>query len=260
MPLIETHDMGPADEQFVGTCSHVNESDEIDATARRRLDWLGRMREKGLRVKVASINGTRVGFVYVMPIEISPWGPLGRELMVIPCLYVLPDMQHQGVGRALISEAEEEARWQSRKGICTIGYVHDFWFMPAAFFEKLGFKEVSRKGTAAIMWKTYELDAEPPSFLLPNYVYRPEYRKVVVDLFWHSFCGTSNTEAQRVREVVEEFGDQVVLHEYSADRRETFYTNQIPRGIFINGKEIGWGYEAPKDGIREAIKQELDRG
>jgi len=27
--------------------------------------------------------------------------------------------------------------------------------------------------------------------------------------------------------------------------------------IFINGKEIWWGHEAPKEGIREAISQAL---
>lgn len=26
---------------------------------------------------------------------------------------------------------------------------------------------------------------------------------------------------------------------------------------FVNGKEIGWGYEAPKDGIREAIEKAM---
>jgi hypothetical protein len=72
-----------------------------------------------------------------MPIEICPWGPLGRDLMVIPCLYVPEEAQHKGVGRAL------------------------------------------------------------------------------------------------------------------------FERHQIPRAIFVNGAEIWWGYEAPKEGIREAILQAL---
>jgi hypothetical protein len=25
----------------------------------------------------------------------------------------------------------------------------------------------------------------------------------------------------------------------------------------VNGREIGWGYEAPRDGIRDAIRQAL---
>jgi hypothetical protein len=79
----------------------------------------------------------------------------------------------------------------------------------------------------------------------------------VVDLFWHTFCETSCIEAQRVREVAAEFGDAVVLNEYCADDREVLLRYQNPRAIFINGKEIGWGYAAPKEGIAEAIAQAL---
>jgi len=79
----------------------------------------------------------------------------------------------------------------------------------------------------------------------------------VVDLFWNTFCPTSDIEAQRVREVAAEFGESVVIHEYCADERSILSRYQIPRGIFINGKEIWWGHEAPKEGIRESISNAL---
>ena len=81
----------------------------------------------------------------------------------------------------------------------------------------------------------------------------------MVDLFWHTFCETADIEAQRVREVAAEFGDSVVLNEHCADDREILLRHQRPRGIFINGKEIGWGYEAPKEGVRKAIAKALDQ-
>jgi len=81
---------------------------------------------------------------------------------------------------------------------------------------------------------------------------------VGVDLFWNTFCQTSDIEAHRVREVVAEFGDSVVLNEYCADDHVILSRYQTPRGIFINGKEIGWGYEAPKEGIREAVSKALN--
>ena len=67
-------------------------------------------------------------------------------------------------------------------------------------------------------------------------------------------------EAERVREVAAEFGDKVVLNEYPAHERETLLRYQYPRGIFANGKEIFWGYEAPKEGISEAIERALEEG
>jgi len=181
----------------------------------------------------------------------------------IPCLYVLN--KGHGVGKALITAAEEEARRQSRKAVVTIGYRHDFWFMPASFFETNGFSECEQPGQyrshakdrAVLLWKVCDEHAEAPLTLRSNYKFRPIAGKVVIDLFWNTFCQTSDIEAQRVREVAVEFGDRVALNEYCADDRAVLSRHQISGGIFINGREIGWGYEAPKDGVREAIVQAL---
>ncbi|MFU8796549.1 MAG: GNAT family N-acetyltransferase [Dehalococcoidia bacterium] len=264
-PLIDIHDMEAADEYFVSTCTHVDESEEIDACARRRLSWLQKMHGKGLRVKVAAIRGRHTGFLYAIPIECSPWGPLGRRLLVITCLYVLSN--RQGVGKALLNASEEEARRQGLKGIVTTGYRHDFWFMPAGFFEANGFVECARAdwkssdtGSAAILlWKTLGGGVRAPTLLRPDYRFRPVPGRVVIDLFWNTFCQTSDMEAQRVREVASKFGDSVVLNEYCVDDRAVLLRHQISRGIFVDGREIGWGYEAPKEGIREAIAQALSR-
>ena len=98
---------------------------------------------------------------------------------------------------------------------------------------------------------------ESPQLLKPNFRFKPIAGKVVVDLFWNTFCPTSDIETQRVPEVAVEFSESVVVHEYCADERSILSRYQIPRGIFINGKEIWWGYEAPKEGIREAISKAL---
>lgn len=257
MASIEIRDAEPADEYYVGTCGHVNETDEIDACAQRRIAWLRSNAEAGLRVKVASLDSRPVGFLYAMPIEISPWGPLGHELLTIPCLVVSESAQRKGIGRALISAAEEETRRQGRKGLVTVAFYHDFWFMPALFFEECGFSVAKQRDSAAILWKVFDASAETPRFLAPNYQFEPVPGKVVVDLFWNTFCETSDIEAQRVREVADAFGDSVVLREYCADDRPALLCYQTARGIFVNGKKISWGYEAPRDGIREAISQAM---
>lgn len=269
MSQVKIRDMEAGDHYFVSTCTHVRESDEIDASSRRRLAWLKDMQEQGSRVKVALYGREQTGFLHVMPIEICPWGPLGRDLMVIPCLVVKEKAKGNGMGRALVASAVEEARAQGMKGLVTTAYYHDFWFMPAPFFEACGFtrvgatREVTSEGEKeyldreALLWKVWDSSAERPEALKPDYHFEPLPGKVAIDLFWNAFCQTSNIEAERVREVVEEFGDAVVLREWSADDRATFSRRQIPRAILVNGFKVGWGYEAPKDGVREAISQEL---
>jgi GNAT superfamily N-acetyltransferase len=248
-------DMQKEDEEFVGSCTHVGETTEWTASCQRRVPWLRAQYQRGLRAKVALLDGRHAGFLYVMPIEIAPWGPVGRDLMAIQCLTIKDEAKSKGVGRRLIAAAEEETHRQGRKAVTAIAFYHDFWFMPAPFFEKCGFEVVQRKDSAAILWKVFDLSAEPPTFPNRHYEFVPAKGKVAIDLFWSRSCLTTDTEAQRVREVAQEFGDSVLLREYCSDDADIRSTHGIFRAIFVNGKEVGWGYEAPKDGLRETIRE-----
>ncbi|MBN2582232.1 MAG: GNAT family N-acetyltransferase [Planctomycetes bacterium] len=257
MATITVREMQAEDEYFVATCSHVSESAEIDACGVRRSEWLRDHYDRDVRVQVALADGRHVGFAFVLPIELSPSGPLGRDLAVLPCLWVLPKEKGQGAGRALLGAAEEETRRQNRKALCTTAYTGDSWFMPASFFERHGYTVVAQEGKSRLMWKVFDDSAEPPVPFKPRYTFEPIAGKVVVDLFWSPFCQTTDIEAQRVREVAAEFGDAVVLREQSSDDREALLCHQVSRAIYVNGREIGWGYEAPREGIREAIEKAL---
>ncbi|MEW5814156.1 MAG: GNAT family N-acetyltransferase [Spirochaetota bacterium] len=260
MASIEIREMTRADQYYVGTCTHLHESKEIDACATRRIAWMEKMIPQGLQVTTAIADGHPGGFLYLLPIEICPWGPLGTDLAVIPCLCVENAFRGKGIGKALLEDAEQRSRRAGFKGITLQAYSHDFWFMPVAFFLKHGFEQVDRRGTLVLLWKTFDPRAGAPRLMESRYQFHPIAGKVVVDLFWNQFCQTSDIEAQRVREVVAEFGDSVILHKYPAGDRNVLLRYQVSHGIYINGREIFWGYEAPKEGIREAIEKALAAG
>jgi GNAT superfamily N-acetyltransferase len=247
------------DKYYAATCTHLNESAEVDASAERRSAWFDNMYPQGLRVKVATLDGNLAGFIYVMPIEVCPWGPIGRDLAAFPCLVAHTKAKGNGVGRALVAAAEAEARKQGRKGLVTYGYYHDFWFMPATYFEKLGFEVAARRGETAIMWKVFDPAARPPTFAGGKFDFAPTPGKVTVDLFFNTFCLTSDIEAERVRDVAATFGDAVTLREYDAGDPMILKRYGRARGIFVNGTEIFWGHEAPKEGVRKAITEALNR-
>jgi GNAT superfamily N-acetyltransferase len=260
MSILVVRDMQAEDEYFVTTCSHVNESIEIDACAEKRRQQFKVMTSEGAVFKVAIFDHDHVGFAYGIPIESSSWGPHGHSLMVLPCLYVLPEWTSKGAGKALIAAIEDEARRANCHAVTITAYreLPDAeWFMPASYFELLGYTPVESRGREVLLWKPLLSDAVPPHFLQPHYVFEPIEGSVVVDLFWNLFCQTSVIEAERVREVCSEFGDQVVLREFEAEDRKVLLQYQISRAIYVNGREIGWGVEAPKDGIRDAILQAL---
>jgi hypothetical protein len=58
-----------------------------------------------------------------------------------------------------------------------------------------------------------------------------------------------------VREVARELGDAVLLREYCSDDADVRSRYGIFRAIFVNGQEVGWGYEAPREGLREKIRE-----
>ncbi len=155
MPTLDVHEMRAADAEYVGTCSHVGESEEVDASARRRLAYLEGVSAKGAQTLVASLDGS------------------------------------------------------------------------------------------------------PSGFLSERYSYVPSNAPVTVDLFYTTFCLTSDVEAQRVREVAAEFGGDVCLREHCADDRAVRDRWGVSRAIYVDRREIGWGYEAPREGLREAFRAAL---
>jgi len=50
-----------------------------------------------------------------------------------------------------------------------------------------------------------------------------------------------------------------VVGKDGADDPETRARYGIYRAIFIDGHEVSWGYEAPKEGLRAAIREALNR-
>jgi GNAT superfamily N-acetyltransferase len=251
--------MQPDDERFVASCTHVGETDEWDASCRRRLPWLREMQEQGMRVLIARLDGQHAGFLYLLPIEVAPAGPVGKDLAVIQCLTVRDGMKGHGAGRALLAAAEREARASGQKGIVVGAYDHDLWFMPASFFEACDYAVVRRRDKAVLLWKVFDPQAEAPRFMERRYRFEPIAGQVVIDLFWSRSCLTTDTEAQRVREVASEYGDAVLLREYSADDPAIRARYGIYRAIFVDGREVSWGYEAPKEGLRAAIREALKR-
>jgi predicted N-acetyltransferase YhbS len=253
--------MRPADETFVSTCSHIDESEENDACAVDRAALLRALIAEGADVEVALVDDRPVGFAHGVPIERSSWGPAGEGLFVLPCLFVVGSAAGSGIGRRLVEAIETAARRRGRQGVVVVGYTYGgdaAWFMPAGYFEHLGYRIVERRPPETLLWKPFAETASPPSLFRPAYQYEPAAGRAVVDLFWNAFCPTSAIEARRVREVCAEFGGDVVLRERCAEDRPCLVRHQISRGIYVNGREIGWGYEAPRDGIRRAIAEALE--
>jgi GNAT superfamily N-acetyltransferase len=245
---------------FVSVCTHIDDlNEEMKYAASIREKWIRDTMEKGLKIKVAIDKGEPVGFAHCLPIELGSWGMSGRDLMTIPCLAVqyrriYNKERGSGIGRALMKAVEEEAKESKKGGVAVLCYDNDSFFMPSAFFKKLGYREIARQNDTVIVLKAWS-DVDPPVMHKLNYKFKPVKGKVVVDAFWTPICLTSIIEIQRVREICTEYGDKVILNEYNCGTKSIIEKYQTQRALFFNGKHKDWGYSAPRDELKETLNQ-----
>jgi N-acetylglutamate synthase-like GNAT family acetyltransferase len=220
-----------------------------------------RAKADGMVIKVAiNDDGTALGFIHCVPIESPLSQVIGSDLMVIPCLtinyqLVFNGVHGSGVGRSLVQSCEDEAKLNGLGGLAVYAYSGDFWYMPSAFFQKLGFRRVAK--TSDIWVKTWS-DVKDPTSFRKSYEYLPVSGKVVIDYFWSPFCLTVCREIMNIREVTSEFDEKVVLREYRSDDPEVLEKYGLFRALFINGQLKNWGYAAPKEELRKEITKFIE--
>ena len=71
-------------------------------------------------------------------------GPADEPVMLLHGIYVLPERQHQGIGRQLLSAAEEAARVRKFNGIVVKAQKDAEGFFRAQGLEKLGARDPAR--------------------------------------------------------------------------------------------------------------------
>jgi GNAT superfamily N-acetyltransferase len=241
---------------YVACCAKVDGNADLEQAAELHEDWMRKaLTRRGMHAKIALDGDDPVGFLFLLPIERTSWYIAGEELFTIQCMNVEQEYRGYGIGEKLLAAAEDTALSRA-KGMAVIAFDPSDWFMPAVFFRDRGYQEVERRGTSVLMFKPFEEEAPAPSFVLRNY--RPPRLipgKVIVEAFWSPQCLTTALDILHVREVCAEFGDDVILRELNASMpgmRERF---GIPRTLFINGVEKGWGYAVPAAGAFDGAEQ-----
>lgn len=97
------------DIDFLAGCGHSENDSEIQESIARKRGFFWEKWKEGLVSLVGLVEGKRSGFLNMFPIEISPWGPFGEDLYVIPCLFVIWDYQGRELGKTMMSTAIEMA-------------------------------------------------------------------------------------------------------------------------------------------------------
>jgi GNAT superfamily N-acetyltransferase len=240
-------------------------SDDAKESGSKRRQWLDRCREHhGLRAKLAvDDDGVEGGMIQYGPIENSPVD--GEGLYFVFCIHVhgykqgRGNFQGHGMGTALLTAAEEDARRLGAKGMVAWGVWLPFW-MKASWFKKHGYRKADRQGIAVLLWKPFSEDARPPRWFSKTGK-RPEPvpGKVNVIAFSSGWCLAQNLVYERARRAATELGDKVVFREIDTSTRDAVAEWGVSDAVFVDGKNLQKGPPPSYEAIRKTIAKRAAR-
>jgi len=244
-------------------CCLEDWSDEIVEGVPKKEEWFDKIRDRGLRVKLAvDGDGTVGGMIQYLPAEHSFIE--GGGLYFINCIWVhgydkgRGNLQGKGMGRALIEAAEEDARDRGAKGMAAWGVALPFW-MKASWFKKRGYKKVDRDGMAVLLWKAFEKDASPPKWIKKKKKPPLKPGAVTVTSFVNGWCTGQNMVYERAKRATEKLGDRVLFEEVDTSNRDNLLEWGIADGLYIDGKEVTTGPPPSYDKIVKLISKRLKK-
>lgn len=240
-------------------------SDEVKEAGQKKEVWYHRMKDRGLRVKLAlDDQGIVGGMIQYVPIEYS--SAEGSELYFINCIWVhghkqgRGNFQRKGMGKALLMAAEADARSLGAKGIAAWGIILPGW-MRAAWFKKQGYRAADRLGIGALLWKPFTTDATPPKWVRQKEKPPLEPNRVTVTAFCNGWCPGQNLVFERAKRAASDpqFAKTVVFREVNTSERDEFLRWGISDGLFINRKQVRTGPPPSYDRVRRLIARQANK-
>ncbi len=237
-------------------------SDEMKEAGNHKEIWYNRIKDNGLRVKLAlDDKGVVGGMIQYVPIEYSPAD--GNDLYFINCIWVhghkqgRGNFQHHGMGTALLEAAEADARALNAKGIAAWGLFIPA-FMRASWFRKHGYHTADRQGIQVLLWKPFTADTLPPKWIRQKAQPALELNKVTVTAFCSGWCPVQNLALERAKRASAEpdLSDKIVFHEIDTFDRKEFLKFGISDALFINHKEVRTGPPPSYNKIRRLIEKQ----
>ncbi len=237
-------------------------SEEMKEAGNHKEIWFSKMKEKGLRVKLAVENDRVFGMIQYIPCEHSFIE--GKDTYFINCIWVhgykkgIGNHQKKGVGKSLLKAAEDDVRSRNCKGIAAWGISLPFW-MKASWFRKQGYVKVDKNGIAVLLWKPLTDNAILPKWIKEKKEPGKTANKVAVTSFKNGWCPARNLVYERAKRASLEFGDKVDFQEIDTIDRKVFLDWGISDALFIDGKQIRTGPPPSYDKIRKKIAKKVKK-
>ena len=241
-------------------------SDEFKEAGDHKACWTEKMLARGLRVFFAlDDQGVAGGMIQALPIEQS--FVLGQDLYMVLCIWVHPhqkkgrgNFRKQGMGRALLAAAEEDAKSRGALGMAAWGLSLPFW-MKASWFKKYGYQKAQSQGFLGpvLLFKPFSPEAQPPKWPHPQPGPEPIEGKVRVTALCSGWCPIMGMTFERAKRAASELGDRVVFEGIITDEPEVQAQWGLADDLRIDGKSIGQGPPLSYDKIKKQIAKRVKK-
>ena len=232
-------------------------SEEMKEAGDHKETWYRKMKDRGLRVKLALDDQGQVGgMIQYVPIEES--FAEGRDLYFVNCIWVhgyrkgRGNFQKRGMGKALLRAAETDAKELGAKGLVAWGVTLPF-FMKASWFKKQGYTRVDRQGMQVLLWKPFADEAVAPKWIKQKKKPGAMPGQVTVTAFLNGWCPAQNLAFERAKRSAFELGDKVVFQGINTFDRQVLLDWGIADGLFIDGRQVRTGPPPSYKKIRRMI-------
>ncbi len=231
--------------------------EEMKEAGDHKETWYRKMKDRGLRVKLALDDQGQVGgMIQYVPIEES--FAESRDLYFVNCIWVhgyrkgRGNFQKRGMGKALLRAAEADAKELGAKGLVAWGVTLPF-FMKASWFRKQGYTRVDKEGMQVLLWKPFADDAVAPKWIKQKKRPGAMPGQVTVTAFLNGWCPAQNLVFERAKRAAFELGDKVVFQGINTFDRQVLLGWGIADGLFIDGRQVRTGPPPSYKKIRRMI-------
>jgi GNAT superfamily N-acetyltransferase len=238
-------------------------SDEMKEAGDHKETWLRKMRDRGLRVKLALDDQGEVGgMIQYVPIEESFVD--GQGLYFVLCIWVhgykegRGNNQKKGMGTALLEAAEADAKELGAKGMAAWGMALPV-FMRASWFKKHGYRKADSQSMQILLWKPFMEDAAPPRWIRNKKTPALESGKVTVTALLSGWCPAMNMTFERTKRAAAELGEKVVFRAVDTIDRRVFWEWGETDTLFIDGQALRPGPPPSYEKLRKKIAKKVKK-
>lgn len=259
---MEIIDLSEKYEQLYFVCLE-DWSEEMKEAGDHKKAWYQKIKDRGLRVKLAlDERGEVGGMIQYLPVEHS--FAAGNDLYFVNCIWVhghkrgRGNFQKKGMGAALLQAAEDDVQAAGGKALVAWGLMLPFW-MKASWFQKHGYRKVDRMGIQLLLWKRFSEDALSPRWIRPRKTPQAEPGKVTVTAFQNGWCPAQNLAIERAKRAAAQFGERVLFREIDTLDRNVFLDWGIPDGLWVDGKQVRTGPPPSYEALRKKMARRVEK-